>query len=740
MSIFSLEKKVKVLRALDTVSFDVFDTVLFRRHGSWNDFLFDLAGSMQGAGLLTASLSAEDFVTIRLNAERLAHKHSAEKGIYALPLEKTYDVFPELYIMPGVTAAQLAQHEFEHELANAFAVPGMIDAINGFVASGLRVCFTTNTYYSKAQITRMLRHIGFPESSLALVFCSCEYGTPKQRDLFKEILNVLRVPAGNVLHCGDNEKIDGEAAEAHGLKTSPYREMFDGWMAEGEAPDSRGMTVALRRCGRFDPDRAPFKSFGYVVLGPIVAGFSKWLIDLAQETGRQHMLFAEREGIFFRKAVDLFLEADPDGNAAGLSTSLISVSRKAVTPLLHSGGSLDLKIDAYKRQTRLGIDPDRLITDPQAETNVRGYLGQAIKTPGKSLFVDIGYKGTINRYLNSFLDETGREKLLGAYLFHSGDRENADGCSRGYLSEYDEPVPILHHSMKGISFLEQCFMPALGSVTGYDDRLEPLREMFRLDREQVQQQLDIQEGILAFLRDLLRICQTTGIALADVMPSRESQITDLLNLFNTPTSHVQNLAVSWKHEVNFGTNAIMPVSAASYIDIAGASLEMVRGGVGWSGVLWNHPPFSSPDEEPCISTAYISYTTNRGPGGPGNVETAHSGGAAILTYFLEAAENEQLMSVRVSELSFRDDAQDIVLSLYAPQAQDTGSARTNLDLLLRSDSLTRVSLVWSKTTCHIRSDTHSYIKAVKVEDDSLLILFSEHFTSHTVLLKLEEAL
>ena len=78
-----------------------------------------------------------------------------------------------------------------------------------------------------------------------------------------------------------------------------------------------------------------FEKMGFEIVGPVLYGYCKWLIQKLKEKGISRVYFLAREGFTVEKAFEMF-------RPCGISYHVIRVSRRATAlPLLYRAKSLD---------------------------------------------------------------------------------------------------------------------------------------------------------------------------------------------------------------------------------------------------------------------------------------------------------------------------------------------------------------------------------------------------------------
>jgi len=729
-----LTQAVATRAGIDTVSFDVFDTVVFRIQGDWEGLLGELGSRLVESGLLAPEFDPTKFSKTRLAAERAAHAAPQADGSRALSLDRIYAHFPREHLGPNATPEALAQAEFDLELASAFALPATLTRIAEIVALGRRVCFTSNTYYHRHQLVAILEAAGVPSDSLQYVFCSCDYGRGKQHGLFEEVLRELVIAPENLIHCGDNRSTDVNAPAALGIETSLYRGSLDWWRTDRKHRVRPTVSDALRSCSRFDPTGQPFQDFGYTFLGPIIAGFVVWTLDLSLSENRPRLFFAEREGVFLREATELLRSIIADKRYDQLETYSIAVSRQAVMPLVvGSRGHLDLQTDLFERRLRLGSSDLQPHSDPAAAARAEEYLTRTLLHLPSSLFVDIGYKGTINHVLNARLGGDGIDGgMLGAYLIRSAKADAGPSPSRGYLPADGSASDVLAKSQRGISFLEQCLMPPTGSVIGYDADLSPIRERSVIPERQVVQQAAVQEGILAFVADLAEVVRRLDTPPARAAMSRAAAERELVSLFREPTPHVENLAINWVHEANFGTEELLPVSAQRVLPITGPAIDLLVGGRSWIGPIRQNVPLSLTALGSASSSVVANATTTRGPIGPGTVRTTHPAREPLVAQMIIAPAGERFKTLRLSTPKIGSGR--LRVALYTTRERSPFGGLPTLERLVMDERRAQIELTWTGKSCQLLSDTEQLVRSCRLDDGDVLLSFSERFTGDAILL------
>lgn len=339
----------------DTVSFDIFDTLLLRPFLYPTD-LFDILSNKMNEGIA----SFVDFAVIRKNAE---DETRAEEKIKSPSSEEiTYEqIYHHISENCGLSIALIEKMKAE-ELAMEQQVlyPRQLGKELFELAkdAGKRIVITSDMYLPKDFIEGILAKNGY--SGYGKLYLSSDIMLTKATgNLFKYILNDLEIKnAKSLIHLGDNLQSDVEMPRSLGMRAehlpkcsdlymrySPfyggdaYHRVFrnsgmmqDYGMLFDSSPSTRTM-VALGCNKVFDN---PFVSFnpesdynddpryiGYHVLGGYVLAIAQWIKEQAIEHNIPCVHFVARDGWLVKEAFDLI-------NDTTTRSDYVRLSRKAL--------------------------------------------------------------------------------------------------------------------------------------------------------------------------------------------------------------------------------------------------------------------------------------------------------------------------------------------------------------------------------------------------------------------------
>ena len=200
----SAEETAGLLCKADVVSFDIFDTLIFRSVSQKE--VFDNTGR---------TLGIENFGKIRADSENEARKEKKEPCIN--------DIYRIIAVKAGLTdkaAEEAVKAECNEEFSVCRADPFMLDVYGRVISCGKTVIITTDMYLTESVISKLLCDNGF--SGYEKLFVSCKYGCGKSDGgLYRIIKN--EYGGKRIVHMGDNYMSDVLTAGKAGFEAVYYR-------------------------------------------------------------------------------------------------------------------------------------------------------------------------------------------------------------------------------------------------------------------------------------------------------------------------------------------------------------------------------------------------------------------------------------------------------------------------------------------------------------------------------------
>lgn len=272
--------KSKIDRA-SVVSFDVFDTLLFRKTNT-PETVFDLVGRHFGI---------HGFRKLRMDMQNVASARAYAAFQYPhADMDQIYDVLSEHTHIP-VDWNAVKAYEIQMERDALVANTELLEIFQYAKEAGKRVIIISDMYLFAQTLSQILTEKGF--AGFDHLYCSADEHKAKfNRDLFEHVAQKEGVPFRQILHIGDKARDDGEFPAAYGMDTFVYHREVD--------------LDKLKNAGGSDVDKGIYKILGHrengfwynlgvEVGGPLYMGLYRFLLEKS-EYGKKKIFFLSRDG------------------------------------------------------------------------------------------------------------------------------------------------------------------------------------------------------------------------------------------------------------------------------------------------------------------------------------------------------------------------------------------------------------------------------------------------------------
>lgn len=552
------------LAAYDVISFDVFDTLIFRLFSEPTDVFF----------LLGEELGYMDFKRIRMEMEWKARKKKYKKDKHSeVNLEEIYALLSE---ETGINKDRASIREVQLEQECCFANPYMLQTLEALRKLGKRVILTSDMYLNAAQIKELLGHCGY--GAFDACYVSCEYGASKSEGTLYEEVHKRESREWNkkhpgetprFVHVGDNYLSDVEHAKQHGFASRHYVNV-NAAGAQYRAEDMSAITGGLYRGivnahihnGLYEYSRE--YEYGYIYGGLFVTGYCQFIHAYAKEHRIEKLLFLARDGDVLIKAYRL-LYPEESGRceyvywsrlaALKLSAGIFKydyfrrflyhkVNQKYSIRKILSAMELEGMLDMLCGETSL--QPESGLTDRNVERvkkflvrhweevldhykeqseGGRLYYGEVLEGCKKAAAVDIGWAGSgaislehlVNQVWGLDCEITGI--IAGTNTCHSAEPDMSEtflqsGKLVSYLYSQRENRDLwkLHDAGKNHNLYWELLLDApMGSLKGFyldgEGKWECRFKEGNADGKKIE---EIQEGILTFVGQYREVMEKFG--------------------------------------------------------------------------------------------------------------------------------------------------------------------------------------------------------------------------------------
>jgi len=280
-----VNKFAEELNQYDVVSFDIFDTLLFRACSDPKD-LFVLIGNRLGI---------MKFKDIRVEAEKYA------RSITTKPYGEVdiYDIYDVVEQRCGLKKEVGIQAELQAEKDMCFANPYMKQMVEQLTAQGKRVIAISNMYLPETVISELLHKCGYDQFD-GNVYVSCDFQCSKHKGLLQSKVWEIIGRDKSVIHVGDNYNADFIGSRMAGWKSFYYKNVNEigkpyrpaNMSALGGSVYS-GLVNAKLHSGAFECD--PHYELGYAYGGILACNYCAWLNEYAKANKIDKLLFSGRD-------------------------------------------------------------------------------------------------------------------------------------------------------------------------------------------------------------------------------------------------------------------------------------------------------------------------------------------------------------------------------------------------------------------------------------------------------------
>lgn len=291
------QELAEYLLKADVISFDIFDTLIFRPVCAPTDLFF----------FIGERLGFMDFERIRREMEfRARQKAYKKRGNYEVTLEEIYE---ETEKWTGISKEVGIQTEIQAELEFCFSNPYMFEVYRLLQEKGKdkKIICVSDMYLPAEVLKKMLKKCGY--EAFDNVFISCEYDKSKaDGKLYREVMKVYGADR-KYIHVGDNPESDGKQAKKNGWESVHYPNVNIVGMPY-RAEDMSIITGSLYRgivnsrlyngLKKYTPEYEQ----GFIYGGIFVTGYCQFIHEYAKSHSIDKLLFLSRDGDVIQKVYE----------------------------------------------------------------------------------------------------------------------------------------------------------------------------------------------------------------------------------------------------------------------------------------------------------------------------------------------------------------------------------------------------------------------------------------------------
>ncbi|MBN7573239.1 hypothetical protein C1H57_18805 [Clostridium sp. 2-1] len=276
------------IAAADVVSFDIFDTLIFRIVNEPED-IFTLIGYI---------LNIKDFKEIRQKGQQMASmKVEREYGFPHADIDEIYEYIKQTSDMK-VDWEYVKNYELEMELDSLVCNKEILEVYKFAKNSNKRVIATSDMYIKSKDVKRFLDKCGF--SDFDEIYVSADLRKTKYvGDIFDEILNIEKIKPNQMLHIGDNFNSDFTNSSSKGIKAIHYKcNQFDEVKMSSDSLNlfnliNHGVLNVVKNNNN---NKSFWYYLGARVGGPLYIGLLNWMEKCLEKEEYDNIYFLSRDG------------------------------------------------------------------------------------------------------------------------------------------------------------------------------------------------------------------------------------------------------------------------------------------------------------------------------------------------------------------------------------------------------------------------------------------------------------
>lgn len=362
----------------DVVSFDIFDTLIFRPFSEPADLFF----------FLGEKLDVMNFKELRQRMEKKAREQCRlEKGNYEVTLE---DIWHQMELETGISAETGMQAEMELEKKFCYANPFMLEVFRKLQERGKKIIIVSDMYLPKNVLEDILKTNGF--YGFEKMYVSCEYGKSKAGGTLFGL--VRKEYPGSMVHVGDNFHSDVIMAKKSGLAVLHYPngnqqgKKYRSWdMSPIIGGAYRGLVNNYLYAGYRKLSME--QEYGFIYGGLFVTGYCAFIHEYCRKNQVERILFLSRDGDILKQAYEILYPEE--------QTEYAYCSRRVATRLMAGEDKYDFYCRFLYHKVNHGISLEKILTSME----LPDLLDELPKQLNKSTVLSSGNVERVRKFLDA---------------------------------------------------------------------------------------------------------------------------------------------------------------------------------------------------------------------------------------------------------------------------------------------------------------------------------------------------
>lgn len=641
VELLKMNKRIKV------VSFDIFDTLLFRTVFEPKDVFEEMYHEEEA--IFPAFIKADDWKNARVLAESDVRKKMYTKcGSYEVTLEEIYQGLPTIFS----NWRELMELEIRCEKRVCFINESIYDVLKSIREnSEYKIILCSDMYHSSDVLMDILIHNGFDENLVDRIYVSSEHKVSKRyTGLYEKILIDFNIEPQEMLHIGDNYYSDIGVAGALGIHTffydliseSMYRYPYldlEAKLYSSFCKEVYPLRLMASSYCNISESRTEEEKFwfdmGALIYGPFMTYSVEWVLNEAEKNNIKIIRPLMREGAFLSELLNR--AAKMRGREYSIEplyvsrfavfTALFEVITEKEVEYLASTYNISLSdvfkvlkiedyMSEYEEYSSYAVNELRTISDGEKSIYDRlleyltahemmdrirernqdssqlmfDYLTQ-MGLQEKCITLDLGWRGSMQSAMEKLFKRKGYSSDILHLLLVCNpvvSTSATEGCDiRGYVGNFGSDGDVFLELSARI--FELAILNEEGTTIGYaerDGRSGPVTKKIEYPKWQINVMRQLKLGIRSF-QDIYHKMISIKPHLVRTVENSVDLCHMIGRLHSFPLAEEARYISQLKYDQNFGANTLTPIIQADMIQkYRETSVDVFYGTFRNAGINW----------------------------------------------------------------------------------------------------------------------------------------------------------
>lgn len=296
----SVEDMVKKLSEYDVISFDIFDTLVFRPFSNPEDVFYYVGHELEFM----------NFKQLRTDMEQQVRMESLkERGTAEVTIRQIWE---RISRETGISADRGVTVEIECEKKFCYANPFMHKVYEKLRSVGKRIIAVSDMYLDSETLRQILDKCGYAD--IEQIYVSCEYGKSKaDKGLYSVVAE--KYNKGRCVHVGDNPVSDVKHAKQAGFDSVYYPNVNINsvkYRAYDMSPIIGGGYRGIVNNHLYSGLKkySMEYEYGFIYGGLFVLGYCRFIHNYVSKNGIDKVLFLARDGHILSRVYEKMYGAD----------------------------------------------------------------------------------------------------------------------------------------------------------------------------------------------------------------------------------------------------------------------------------------------------------------------------------------------------------------------------------------------------------------------------------------------